>query len=97
MRLSLFQAGFTRQAAEAVAGAGLVMLSSLVGKSLLRHSNNPDRYDLHELIRQYCFARLQASPEEERWRLRNMQRFTASGWLPRSDRSRAPGSLRSHN
>src|SRR5512139_2680317 len=65
MKLSLFQAGFTRQAAETVAGAGLVMLSSLVGKSLLRHSNSPDRYDLHELIRQYSFARLQASPEEE--------------------------------
>ncbi len=65
MRLSLFQGGFTRQAAEVVAGAGLAMLSSLVGKSLVRHSNSPDRYDLHELIRQYCFARLQASPQEQ--------------------------------
>jgi predicted ATPase/transcriptional regulator with XRE-family HTH domain len=64
MRLSLFQAGFTRQAAEAVAGAKLTVLASLVSKSLLHHSKSPDRYDLHELIRQYSFARLQDSPDE---------------------------------
>ena len=85
MKLSLFQAGFTRQAAETVAGAGLVMLSSLVGKSLLRHSNSPDRYDLHELIRQYSFARLQASPEEE---LQAFEKYTAfySQWLASQER-----------
>jgi predicted ATPase/transcriptional regulator with XRE-family HTH domain len=65
MRLSLFQGGFTRQAAEMVAGASLSLLSSLVGKSLLRHSKNPDRYDLHELIRQYSFAQLKTSPDED--------------------------------
>jgi predicted ATPase/transcriptional regulator with XRE-family HTH domain len=65
MQLSLFQGGFTRPAAETVAGASLPLLSSLMAKSLLRHSSNPDRYDLHELIRQYSFARLKSSPEQE--------------------------------
>jgi tetratricopeptide (TPR) repeat protein len=41
------------------------MLSALVDKSLLRHTKNPDRYDLHELIRQYTFTKLQANPDEE--------------------------------
>ncbi len=84
MRLSLFQGGFTRQAAEVVTGAGLTMLSSLVGKSLLRHSS-PDRYDLHELIRQYCFARLQARPEEEARAFEKYARFY-SQWLASQER-----------
>ena len=85
MRLSLFQGGFTRQAAEAVAGAGLAMLSSLVGKSLLHHSDSRDRYDLHELIRQYCFDRLQASPEEE---IQAFEKYSVyySQWLASQER-----------
>lgn len=56
-RLSVFRGGFTRQAAEQVAGANLLVLSALIDKSLLQH-RAPDRYDLHELIRQYLAARL---------------------------------------
>lgn len=37
-RLSVFCGGFTRQAAEAVAGASLASLSALIGKSLLRRA-----------------------------------------------------------
>jgi predicted ATPase/transcriptional regulator with XRE-family HTH domain len=65
MRLSAFSGGFTRQAAEVVAGATLLTLSSLVGKSLLRHNQKTDRYDFHELIRQYSTGRLHAQPAEE--------------------------------
>jgi predicted ATPase/transcriptional regulator with XRE-family HTH domain len=65
MRLSVFQGGFTREAADSAAGASLTLLSSLLDKSLLRHSSQPDRYDLHELIRQYTHARLQSDPAEE--------------------------------
>ncbi len=65
MKLSVFQGGFTREAANAATGTSLSLLSSLVDKSLLRHSKNPDRYDLHELIRQYAFTRLQSHPSEE--------------------------------
>jgi predicted ATPase/transcriptional regulator with XRE-family HTH domain len=79
MRLSLFQGGFTRQAAEIVAGAGLPVLSSLVGKSLLSYSRGPERYGMHELVRQYCFARLQSSHE----RAQSSVRYAAyySRWI----------------
>lgn len=65
MKLSVFQGGFTREAAVAVTGASLFLFSSLVDKSLLRHSKNPDRYDLHELVRSYAFTQLQNVPAEE--------------------------------
>lgn len=64
-KLSVFQGGFTREAAISATGTSLSLLSSLVDKSLLRHSKNPDRYDVHELIRQYTFAQLQSDTAEE--------------------------------
>lgn len=66
MKLSVFQGGFTREAAVHVTGASLFLLSSLVDKSLLRYSKNPDRYDLHELVRTYASAQLQNNPSEEK-------------------------------
>lgn len=56
-QLSIFKGGFTREAAEYVAGANLSILSALVSKSLL-HRTTPGRYDLHELVRQYSFEHL---------------------------------------
>jgi predicted ATPase/DNA-binding SARP family transcriptional activator len=52
-RLSVFCGGFTRQAAQAVAGVNPRELMGLVGKSLL-HRNPSGRFDLHELLRQYA-------------------------------------------
>jgi predicted ATPase/transcriptional regulator with XRE-family HTH domain len=63
MRLSVFRAGFTREAAEHVAGATLLILASLMDKSLVRRSGM-SRYDLHELIRQFAALHLQADAEE---------------------------------
>ncbi len=60
-RLSVFRGGFSREAAEVVAGASLRTLSALVDKSLLRVGAN-GRYDIHELLRQYAGEQL--SPEE---------------------------------
>ena len=57
MRLSVFRGGFTREAAEAVAGASLRTLTALVDKSLVRVDAN-GRYDIHELLRQYAEERL---------------------------------------
>ena len=51
-KLSVFRGGFSRQAAERVAGATLAMLASLLDKSFLQQSTN-GRYDIHELLRQY--------------------------------------------
>jgi len=65
MKLSVFQGGFTRKAAADVTDASLFLLSSLVDKSLLRHSKDPDRYDLHELVRTYAYTQLQNNPSEE--------------------------------
>ncbi len=52
-RLSVFRGGFEAQAARAVAGASLSVLSSLLDKSLLRREAN-GRYAMHELLRQYA-------------------------------------------
>jgi predicted ATPase/DNA-binding SARP family transcriptional activator len=60
-QLSVFRGGFSRQAAEQVAGASLTVLSALVSRTLLRRSA-AGRYNLHELIRQYCAAHLAADP-----------------------------------
>ena len=65
MQLSIFRGGFTREAAEQITGATLPIISSLVDKSLVRRSEG-NRYDLHELIRQYVSLHLQANAQEER-------------------------------
>ncbi|MEO8392908.1 MAG: tetratricopeptide repeat protein [Chloroflexota bacterium] len=61
--LSIFSGGFRREAAQAVAGVSMRVLSDLVDKSLL--TREPDgRYQIHELLRQYAEARPQTIPEE---------------------------------
>lgn len=57
LRLSIFQGGFSREAAERVAKATLPILSSLVAKSLIRRKRE-GRYDLHKLVQQYAFGHL---------------------------------------
>ncbi len=63
MKLSVFRGGFTREAAQQVADAGLRQLTVLLGKSLLRRDPNSGRYDIHELLRQYAEDHLTASPD----------------------------------
>ena len=61
--LSVFSGGLRREAAEAVAGVSMRVLSDLVDKSLLMRE--PDRrYQMHELLRQYAEAQLETMPEE---------------------------------
>lgn len=61
--LSVFSGGFRREAAEAVVGVSIRVLSDLVDKSLL--TREPDgRYQIHELLRQYGRTRLEAAAEE---------------------------------
>lgn len=52
--LSIFRGGFTRQAAESVAGASLRDLAGLARKSLLRADPETGRYSVHELLRQFA-------------------------------------------
>jgi tetratricopeptide (TPR) repeat protein len=64
LRLSAFQGGFRREAAEQVAGAALSVLSTLMTKSLIRRSG-AGRYDLHELIHQFAAEHLAERPKEQ--------------------------------
>jgi predicted ATPase/transcriptional regulator with XRE-family HTH domain len=63
-RLSVFRGGWTREAAEQVAGATLQSLLLLTDKSLVRR-NHSGRFDLHELIRQYSATRLKAEEQKQ--------------------------------
>ena len=60
--LSVFSGGFTRKAAEAVAGASLLSLAALMAKSLAVRTDN-GRYDLHEMVRQYAAEKLEEAGE----------------------------------
>jgi predicted ATPase/tRNA A-37 threonylcarbamoyl transferase component Bud32 len=63
MKLSVFRGGFTREAVQAIAGANLRILMSLVNKSLIRRDTDSGRYEIHELLRQYAEEHLQQSDE----------------------------------
>ena len=57
-KLSVFRGGFTREAAQAVAGANLRQLAQLVNKSLLQFGKEQNRYSIHELLRQFGAEKL---------------------------------------
>ena len=63
--LSIFQGGFERPAAQAVAGADLPALHALVDKSLLRVSPS-GRYEIHEVLRQFAREKLAGRPAGDR-------------------------------
>jgi DNA-binding SARP family transcriptional activator/predicted ATPase len=63
-RLSVFPAGFTAPAAEAVADVALRHLSDLVDQSLL--SVSAGRYSMHQLVLQYAAERLGDRTDEAR-------------------------------
>jgi predicted ATPase/class 3 adenylate cyclase len=60
-RLSVFRGGFTRQAAEQVAGATPKILRALANKSLIRLSQD-GRYRIHALLRHYAHEKLSHDP-----------------------------------
>ncbi|MGH8631367.1 MAG: ATP-binding protein, partial [Burkholderiales bacterium] len=82
-QLSVFRGGFRREAAEQVAGATLPLLSALVDKSLLRRTE-AGRFDLHELVRQYAAAQLQADPQDEFVTCERFSHYYAV-WLQRQE------------
>jgi predicted ATPase/class 3 adenylate cyclase len=61
--LSVFRGGFSRDAAEKVAGASLRSLARLVSKSLLTANPDTRRYEVHELLRQYAATELERDPD----------------------------------
>lgn len=60
--LTVFRGGFTRQAAEQVSGSSLRLLLGLVNKSWLQRAEN-DRFQVHEMLRQYGHEQLSQLPE----------------------------------
>jgi tetratricopeptide (TPR) repeat protein len=75
-RLSVFRGGFTREAAQAVAGASVRDLMSLVNKSLLWRDPENGRYRQHRLLRDYASNRLRARGEEQETRRKHAQFYT---------------------
>jgi DNA-binding SARP family transcriptional activator/predicted ATPase/Tfp pilus assembly protein PilF len=61
-QLATFQGDFDRAAALAVASIRQAELVGLVHKSLLQHGD-PDRYELHTLVRQFAAEKLDQFPE----------------------------------
>jgi len=63
-QLSVFQGGFTREAAAALTDVPPTLLSDLLDKSLIRRATS-NRYDMHELLRQYAAEKLHERPRAE--------------------------------
>ncbi len=64
-RLSILRGGFTRQAAQRITGASLRGLGKLTSKSHLQYDRDRDRYQIHELLRQYGAEKLAENGAEE--------------------------------
>jgi predicted ATPase len=62
-RLSVFQGGFTREAAGKVAGVSLSDLKKFMDRSFIRQKNSGG-YHIHELTRQYALEKLCESKEK---------------------------------
>ncbi|MCB9436513.1 MAG: hypothetical protein H6673_05890 [Anaerolineales bacterium] len=62
LRLSTFRNGFSRQAAQQVAGASLGMLNILLSKSLIFRMYQT-RYEIHQLLQHYLQEKLQQQPD----------------------------------
>ena len=61
-KLAVFRGGFTREAAERVAGASLTTLTALKHKALIQTQPN-GRFVVHELLRQFALEKLHATGE----------------------------------
>jgi serine/threonine protein kinase/tetratricopeptide (TPR) repeat protein len=57
-RVSVFYGGFTRDAAQVVAGTSLRALLSLTSKSLVRRDAENGLFSLHDIVRQYAAEKL---------------------------------------
>lgn len=64
-QLSVFRGGFTCQAAQAISATTLRTLARLVTKSLLQYDRTTERYQVHELLRQFGAEKLAQDVEKE--------------------------------
>ena len=76
-KLSVFEGGFTRDAAAQVADVSLLMLTRLIDKSLLRKEEQ-GRYSFHPLVKQFAEQKLKEGEGEfEKARVRHLDYFLA--------------------
>jgi predicted ATPase/DNA-binding NarL/FixJ family response regulator len=92
MKLSIFRGGFTLQAAEQVAGASIALIAALIDKSQVR-PEQANRYDMHELLRQFAYEKLHESNEMEEVRRLHLDFFLklaeeAKSRLEKSDQAK---------
>jgi len=87
MKMSVFQGGFTREAAEQVTGAPLHMLMSLVNQSVM-FVTKQRRYDLHLLLRHYCEQKLHEHADAV-WETRRLHSHYFADMLLRADSAEA--------
>jgi serine/threonine protein kinase/predicted ATPase/Tfp pilus assembly protein PilF len=80
MKLAVFRAGFTREAATEVVGANLRMMMALMNKSLLRRNPDDGRYSIHDLLRQYAKEKLEESQHKEEIRHAHMRYYAQLGF-----------------
>jgi predicted ATPase/DNA-binding CsgD family transcriptional regulator/tetratricopeptide (TPR) repeat protein len=82
--LAVFRGGFTREAAQQVAGVSLQKLLGLVDKSLLSYDPDSGRLEIHELLRQYAQEQLEKKTENYLTALEDHAAFYAEfmqqGW-----------------
>ncbi len=83
LRLSIFQGGFTREAAAQVACADLPPLSALVNRSLVQRTA-VGRYNLHNIIRQYAAEQQKSDPAADRQMAQQYSRYYLH-WLAKQD------------
>lgn len=102
MRLSVLRGGFTRETAAQVASAALPTLARQISKSLLVFDPSTERYQIHEVLRQYGQEKLAQAGALQDTRRRHLRYFlslaeTASdnlfgpdqiAWLDRLDGER---------
>ncbi len=74
-RLSVFRGGCSREAAQTVTGATITSLALLVDRALLWRNPHSERYEVHELLRQYAEQELNAAGETERTRQAHQQYY----------------------
>ncbi len=75
MRLSVFRGGFSRAAAEQTSDATLTVLARLIGKCLLQFQPATERYQVHEVLRQYGLQKLSEAGGLEEANLRHFETF----------------------
>jgi predicted ATPase/DNA-binding XRE family transcriptional regulator len=74
-KLCIFRGGFTRQAAETVAGAAAAILAALVRRSMIKLNPASGRYSIHELLRLYGEEHLKASGAFQQIQTRHLDYF----------------------